>query len=186
MKAVGALRVGVIFAALLAAGAAANAQAAPPPGGGFGFGGGHGGPLDQSLGPLGGKGRFWNNPAVVDKLKLTDDQRKAMDDILQQHLESLVDLRANAEKAELALRPLINADQLDEQRILSQIDQVAQARAELFKANARFLLALRTKLTPEQWKMVQDFRAEHPGPMQRWRQGGPQGGPPPQGSGPLQ
>ena len=164
----------------LVAGAAAGAQAPAP--GGFGFGGGRA-PMEQSLGPLSGKGRFWNNPAVVDKLKLTDDQRKAMDEILQQHLESLVDLRANAEKAELALRPLINADSLDEQRILAQIDQVAAARAELFKANARFLLAIRGKLTPDQWKQVQDFRAEHPQALRRWRQGD-QGAPPPPG--PLQ
>ncbi len=139
--------------------------------------GGHG-PGDQPLEALGGKGRFWNNPTVAEKLKLTDDQRKAMDEILQQHLESLVDLRANAEKAELALRPLVNADQPDEQHILSQIDQVAAARAELFKANARFLLAIRVKLTPEQWKQVQEFRAEHPLAARRWGRGGPQDGPP--------
>ena len=36
---------------------------------------------------------------------------------------------------------------------------MAQARAELEKANARFLLAIRAKLTPEQWKQMQAFRA---------------------------
>ena len=176
MRAVRAIYLGAALGALLMAGAAAGAQAPPPAGGGLGFGGRA--QLDQPLGPLSGKGRFWNNPAIADKLRLTDEQRKAMDDILQQHLETLVDLRANAEKAELALRPLINAEQLDEQRILAQIDQVAAARAELFKANARFLLAIRSKLTPEQWKTVQEYRAEHPPAMRRWRQGGPQGAPP--------
>jgi periplasmic protein CpxP/Spy len=163
------------LAVALAAGAAV-AQA--PPGSGFGPGRG---PMEQSLGPLSGRGRFWQNPQIVDALKLTDDQRKAMDDILQQHLESLVDLRANAEKAELALRPLINADQVDEQKVLAQIDQVAQARSALFKANAQFLLALREKLSPEQWKQVQAFRDAHPGASHRWRQGGPgpQGAAPP-------
>lgn len=178
-----AVRMGAALIGLFVAGAAVQAQApAPPPGGGFGLAGPH----DQVFGPLGGKGRFWNNPQIADALKLTDDQRKAMDDILQQHMESLVDLRANAEKAELALRPLINADQLDEAKISAQIDQVAQARAELFKANAKFLLAIRAKLTPEQWKQVQDFRASHPN-MRKWRQGGPggagpQAAPPPPGS----
>ena len=177
MKSFRVVGLSAALSALLAAGAAALAQA-PPPGGGFGFGAGRGA-IEQPFGGLAGKGRFWNNPAIAAKLQLTDDQRKAMDAILQQHLESLVDLRANAEKAELALRPLINADQLDEQKILAQIDQVAQARAELFKANARFLLAIRGKLTPDQWKQIQDYRAEHPGAMQRWRQGGPQPGSPP-------
>lgn len=174
MKSFKAVTLGAALAALMAAGAAAGAQA---PAGGLGLGGGRGA-MDQPFGGLAGRGRFWNNPTIAAKLQLTDDQRKAMDGILQQHLESLVDLRANAEKAELALRPLINADQLDEQKILSQIDQVAQARAELFKANARFLLEIRSKLTPDQWKQVQEFRAEQPGPMNRWRQGGPQQPPP--------
>jgi len=177
MKAGRAVRLGVALAALLVAGAAAGAQAPPPPGGGFGYEGRQGAG-DGAFGAL--RGRFWNNPRIVDALKLTDDQRKAMDDILQQHLESLIDLRANAEKAELALRPLINADQLDESRIMAQIDQVAQARAELFKANARFLLAIRSKLTPDQWKQIQAFRAENSGAFRNWRQGGqaPQTAPP--------
>ena len=167
MNAGKAIGLGAALAALLGLAAAAGAQAPPAPGVGFG-------PemrQDRGDAAFGGlRGRFWNNPKIVDALKLTDDQRKAMDDILQQHLETLVDLRANAEKAELALRPLINADALDESRILAQIDQVAQARAELFKANARFLLAIRTKLTPDQWKQIQQFRDEHPQMLQRWRQ----------------
>ena len=41
-------------------------------------------------------------------------------------------------------------------------------------ANARFLLAIRARLTPEQWKQVQAFRTNHRGMMRRdWRQGGP-------------
>jgi periplasmic protein CpxP/Spy len=110
-----------------------------------------------------------------------------MDDILQQHRDGLIDMRANVEKAEGALEPLINADQPNESAILAQIDKVAQARAELEKANARFLLALRAKLTPDQWKQLQAIRSEHrsgPGPagMRNWRKGGP-GAPPAGGAG---
>jgi protein CpxP len=115
------------------------------------------------MGMRGEHGRWWNNPAVVEKLKLTDDQRKAMDAILQQHREKLIDLRASLEKAELAMEPMMREDQPNEAAAMSQIDKVAQARAELEKANARFLFALRAKLTPEQWKQVQEFRASHDG-----------------------
>jgi periplasmic protein CpxP/Spy len=38
-------------------------------------------------------------------------------------------LRANLQKAELALEPLVRDDQPDEAKILAQIDKVAQARA---------------------------------------------------------
>ena len=127
-------------------------------------------PLEQAFGGPGLQGRWWDNQQIIDKLKLTDDQRKQFDRILQEHREQLIDLRANLEKTELALEPLVRDDQPNESSILAQIDKVAQARAELEKANARYLLALRSKLTPDQWKQVQEFRRNR-GPMhEMWRQ----------------
>ena len=132
------------------------------PGGGQGAGPGFG---DHQASHVSGRSarrrrrRWWNNPKVVERLKLTDDQRKAMDGIMLEHREKLIDLRANLEKAELEMEPLMSADQPNERQILAQIDKVAQARGDLEKANARFLLAIRDKLTPDQWKQVRDFRA---------------------------
>jgi periplasmic protein CpxP/Spy len=134
--------------------------------------------------------RWWNSPQTAEKYKLSDSQRKAMDDIYQQHRVTLVDLHGTLEKAELAMEPMMRADQPDESKILAQIDQVAQARAELEKANARMLFEIRRQLTPEQWKQIQADRAarpEHgPGPMgheggPRWH-GGPGGQAPPAGA----
>jgi len=64
----------------------------------------------------------------VERLKLTDEQRKAFDGILLEHREKLIDLRASLEKAELVLEPLMGDDQPNEAKILAQIDKVAQAR----------------------------------------------------------
>src|ERR1700677_3337440 len=122
----------------------------------------------------GDHGRWWNNPEIAERLELTDAQRKSMDDTMQQHRETLVDLRGSLEKAELELEPMMKQDQPNESEILAQIDKVAQARAELEKANARFLLAIRSKLTPDQWKQMQADRANRP--HGDWGSGGP-GGP---------
>lgn len=158
--------IGLLTAAVLLAGTVA----AQGPGEGIGRGMGagmagpgfgmHRPPLESILGPHGAQGRWWNNPTVVEKLKLSDDQRKQMDEILLNHREKLIDMRAAVEKAELQLEPLVGNDQPNETQILQQIDKVAQARAELEKANARFLLALRAKLTPEQWKELRALRSE--------------------------
>jgi Spy/CpxP family protein refolding chaperone len=133
-------------------------------------------------------GKWWNNPNIVEKLQLSDDQRKAMDGIFQQNRTQLIDLRANLEKAEVALEPLMGDDQPNESAVFSQIDKVAQARAELEKANARFLFALRGKLTPDQWKQVQQYRENRENMRRNWR--GPRTGgdqqpaPPPPPPGP--
>lgn len=171
MKAHTALRTAMMAAALMAAGLAAGAQGAPGAGPGFGD---HRPPMERLLGPGGEHGRWWNDPTVIGQLKLTEDQRKAMDDILQQHREQLIDLRAGVEKAEVSMTPLMDADQPNESAILAQIDRIAQARAELEKGNARFLLELRAKLTPDQWKQLQAIRSQHRAGMEnrQWREHG--------------
>jgi periplasmic protein CpxP/Spy len=179
-----AARLGLAIAGLLMAGSAL----AQGPGGGPGPGMGPGGergmgqgmgmgqhrpPVERAFGGMGIQGRFWNSPKIAETLKLTDEQKKQFDEILQAHREKLIDLRASVEKAELAMAPLIRDDQPNEARILAQIDKLAQARAELEKANARYLLAIRGKLTPEQWKQVEAFRANHMHQRHDWDREGP-------------
>jgi Spy/CpxP family protein refolding chaperone len=125
--------------------------------------------MNRAFGPMAGRDGWWNNPGVVDKLKLTDDQRKAMNQILLDHREKLIDLRANLQKAELALEPLMAADTPNDSAIMAQTDKIVQARGELERANARFLLAIRDKLTADQWKQIQDLRRN--GGPDRWRDG---------------
>ncbi|HEX4030970.1 MAG TPA: Spy/CpxP family protein refolding chaperone [Terracidiphilus sp.] len=185
---------GRVVMALACAAMAGSLAVAQGPGTGSGMRqgfGDHRPPFERAFGHEGREMQWWNNPRIADRLKLTDDQRKAMDAIMQDHKVTLVDLHANLEKAELEMEPLMKADQPNESAILSQIDKVAQARAELEKANARFLLALRAKLTPDQWKQVQNFR-EGGGPERRgwsrdgrhgdgWPPHGQQAPPPPDG-----
>lgn len=159
MKVLKAVQLGIAIAGLLVAGSAFAQGGMGGDGGRPGFGE-HRPPFERAMGPEGDHGRWWNNPKLVERLKLTDEQRKAMDDILQQHREKLIDLRASVEKAEVEMEPLMRDDQPNEAKILAQIDKVAQARAELEKGNARFLLAIRSKLTPDQWKQLQADRAK--------------------------
>ena len=166
------------LAGVLLAGGVARAQGPGGTGMGPGMGSGmmqHEPPMGQAFQFQGVQGRWWNNPRVVEQLKLTDDQRKAMDGILYDHREKLIDLQANLEKAELAMQPLMSADQPNEATIDAQIDKVVQARADLERANARFLLALRLKLTPEQWQQVKNFGADRGMRGQQRRDWGPNG-----------
>lgn len=130
-------------------------------------------PFERAFGPQGDRGRWWNNPHIIEKLKLTEAQRKAMDEALLAHRSQLIDLHAALEKAELGMEPLMRADQPNEGQILAQIDRIVQTRAELEKARARFLLAVRSKLSLEQWKQMEADRAEHE--RRGFRFGGPCG-----------
>jgi periplasmic protein CpxP/Spy len=180
MKAMKTVRLVLAVAGVLMAGGFAGAQApgsGPEMRQGFGM---HRPPMERALGMAGGQ--FWNNPNIVKQLNLTDDQRKAMDGILQDHRMKLIDLRANLERAEVAMGPLLKADTPDRAQIEAQIDKVVQSRAALEKANSLFLLDLRMQLKPEQWKQLQTMRQNRmagegmrergPGAWGQGRQGG--------------
>lgn len=111
-------------------------------------------------------GRWWTDPELIQKLGLTTDQQKRIDTLFQQNRLKLIDLSAGLEKEEAILEPLLQADRPDEAQVLAQIDRIAQARAELEKANARMLLGFRGVLTLDQWKKLQSEgpprHGEHP------------------------
>jgi periplasmic protein CpxP/Spy len=146
------LHIGVLAAGVL------SAQDGPPPSG-------HPNrpPMERAF--HGPPGRWWMDPALVQKLGLTADQQKRIDAEFQQSRLKLIDLSAALQKEEAIMDPLLEADRPDESQVLAQIDRVAQARAELEKANARMLLGFRSVLTQDQWKKLQ---AEDPP-----RRGGP-------------
>jgi Spy/CpxP family protein refolding chaperone len=201
MKVVIARRLFPMLAAIFLGAALAGAQA--PGGAAMGQDAGRGfaehrPPMERSMAPAGAFNHWWNNPRMIERLKLTDDQCKAMDEILYGHREKLIDLQANLQKAELAMEPMMSADQPDRAAMEAQIDKVVEARAALERANSLFLLDIRMKLNSDQWKQLRDMRASmgdrhesrHEGDHQ-WhnRQGGRPdsgpgngpGGPPPQG-----
>jgi hypothetical protein len=95
--------------------------------------------------------RWWDNPSTAREVGLSTDQIKKMDDVFTQYRLKLIDLNGALEKEEIIMEPLVSAEQIDEAKMATQIDRIAQARAELEKANGRMLLAIRKQLTPEQW-----------------------------------
>jgi len=171
----------VLFAALSGSFVIAQQPDGAPPAGP----GQHGPRLDQNRGGwgegmrpgfrIGPPGMWWHNPDLIQKLALTPDQQKRMDDILQQSRLQLVDLRANVEKQELLMGPMLAANPPDTNKILAQIDHTAQARAELEKANAKMLLGIRNVLTPDQWTKLQTEERENR--LMRMRRGDMPGGP---------
>jgi len=125
-----------------------------------GQGMGPGGPgMGQGMGPGPGMGRgpmgkWWTNSALVQKLGLNEAQVQKIEKIFQDHRAQLIDLRANVEKAEVVMQPLVEAEHPNEAQVTAQIDKIAQARANLEKSNAQMLLAIRQVLTVDQWKQL--------------------------------
>lgn len=107
-------------------------------------------------------GTWWRTPSTIQTLTLTTDQQKRMDEIFRQNRIQLVDLHAALEKEQINLEPLLNANPPDTNKALAQISHIADLRADLEKANAKMLLALRSTLTVDQWSKLQAQRHDMP------------------------
>ncbi len=122
-------------------------------------------------------GKWWKNSEIVRELQLNEAQANQIEQTFLEQRLKLIDLRAELEKQEARLQPLIEADQPDEAKVSAQIDQVLAARGRLEKANALMMLSIRRVLTVEQWKKLQGIQQEHER-MERRRMGRPNGPPP--------
>ena len=133
-----------------------------------GFHGSRGG-LDEGF-RIAPAGLWWRSSMVAQRIGLTADQTKKMDSIFEQSRLQLIDLKANVEKQNAMLEPLLSANPPDTAKAMAQIDKVAEARAELEKADAKMLLGIRGVLTPDQWTKLHQGRGGD-------GFGGPGGGP---------
>ena len=105
-------------------------------------------------------GKWWKNSRIARELGLSEAQISQIEQTFLEQRLKLIDLRADLEKQEARLQPLIEADQPDEAKVSAQIDQVLAARGRLEKANAMMMLAIRRVLSVEQWKKLQSFQQE--------------------------
>ena len=102
---------------------------------------------------------WWRNEAASKLLGLSEDQVKRMNDVFQQSRLKLIDQKAALDKEEAMLEPLVETETIDEGRAASQLDKVAQARAELEKTRGRMLLGIRKQLDSEQWRKLKENRS---------------------------
>jgi Spy/CpxP family protein refolding chaperone len=135
----------------------------PPPGGGIGGGGGMGGrPMGGPQFPGDGQPpqrppgqRWWDDRSYAKNLKLRPDQQTRMDAIFEQNRSTLVNRFEGLQQAENQMEELSSARVPDEAAIFAQIDRIAQARAELEKANTHMLLQIRKEMDPDQIKRLE-------------------------------
>lgn len=95
----------------------------------------------RDMGP--GMGAWWKRSEVVKRLGLSETQVGQIEQTFLEHRLRLVDLRADLEKQELLLQPLLDADRPDEANVVTQIDRITTARGKLEKQNAMMMLAIR-------------------------------------------
>jgi hypothetical protein len=110
-----------------------------------------------------GLGAWWKNSEIVAKLQISEEQAKNISKTFLDHRLKLIDLRAEVDKEELRLQPLLDIDHPDQNRVGAQIDLITSARGRLEKENAMMMLDIRRWLSVEQWKKLKSLEATEEG-----------------------
>ncbi len=106
----------------------------------------------------GGMGSWWRNPEVAERIGLSGQQKEQLEKISQASRLKSIDLRADLEKQQVILGPMLQSYHPDEAGVLAQVDKVSQARAALEKERVQSMLATRSVLTEEQWNKLKESR----------------------------
>jgi len=109
---------------------------------------------------------WWDSP-IANDLNLSEDQKKQIRSIVQEHRDRLIDQRAALQKAEAQFADLFAEESPNPARVDQVIEQLVAARADLTRTMSRMTLRLRAVLTPQQFQELQKRRPrmmQGPGP----------------------
>lgn len=111
--------------------------------------------LPSGLNPAAGLlDQFWNDPAIVAELHLTDQQRKQLQDAALTQQLALIDGGAEALKAVVRLSALLDADQLDDTAYKQQLSNLGAATGKVVQDFGEMVVAPRRVLSLEQWRKL--------------------------------
>jgi len=102
----------------------------------------------------GGTAAWWTNSNITSRLGITDEQKAKLEKAFENHRPQLESSKQLLEKEEAQLAKLLDADTVDHNAVLTQIDRVVQARGEMERANSAMTLEMREVLTRAQWNQV--------------------------------
>ncbi len=105
-------------------------------------------------------GRWWERPRIAAELGLTAEQRKTLDAVALEHARTMVDLKADVEKAELDLRVAADGEPFAAKKVREAFSALLQRRTRLEQERFELLLRVRETLAGEQWKKLTKFVQE--------------------------
>lgn len=105
-------------------------------------------------------GKWWANRELGSKLQLSSTQVAEIEKLFTDERRRLIDLKAEAEKRDLDLEALLQANTLDQPKLEAAIDRVNEARAGLNKARLLTQVRVWQLLTPEQRQQVRAWQTE--------------------------
>jgi hypothetical protein len=101
-------------------------------------------------------GKWWRRPEIVQALNLSDEQQDRLETIFRASASDLIDLKAEIDKADIALRGELDRPQLDRAAIHRIATRLMEARGRMFDRELMMLVEMRGVLTDPQWNRLRN------------------------------
>ena len=95
---------------------------------------------------------------MLEKLNLTDEQKAAVEKLKLKHQEEMIDLKADLEKKELALKELTNNGNYSRDDFVNAVKAISAAKNNIALSFANHRMDIYELLTPEQKKTFDNMR----------------------------
>lgn len=109
--------------------------------------------MDRNM-PL---GKWWHNPQVSQKLNLTDEEIRQLDEQFVNSRRKLIKLKNSVEMEQFELENILESETLDEAAAIKQFDKLESQRAALSSERFHFLLQIRKILGFERFQQLKMF-----------------------------
>lgn len=101
-------------------------------------------------------GKWWRRPEIVEALNLSDEQQDRLEAIFRSSASDLIDLKAEVDKADIALRGELDRPQLDRAAIHRIATRLMEARGRMFDRELMMLVEMRGVLNDQQWNRLRN------------------------------
>lgn len=105
-------------------------------------------------------GKWWQRPAVKEKLELTLDQTSKINTIWMEYRKRIIDLKGNLEKAYLDLENLMDQPEVNKEGAYTLAEKIAELQASQAEARIKMAIDIRGELSVEQFERLKTLRRE--------------------------
>jgi hypothetical protein len=105
-------------------------------------------------------GKWWQRPAVKEKLELTPDQTSKINTIWTEYKKRIIDLKGNLEKAYLDLENLMDQPELSKENAYTLAHRIAELQANQAEVRIKMAIDIRGELSVEQFERLKTLRRE--------------------------
>jgi Spy/CpxP family protein refolding chaperone len=116
-------------------------------------------------------GKWWNNSAVADEVKLTDTETERLEAKYTESRRKMIDLKSEVEKERLELDIILDKQDANKDQITERYNSLEKAREKLSKERFGMLLEMREIIGAERFQTLKEIHRSKKGKKGRHSRG---------------